>query len=572
MGEETGRLNWLWARHLIAAARAGGVQDAVLSPGSRSSPLALACERHPRLTTHVIVDERSAAFFALGLARRSGRPVLVVATSGSAPAHWHPAVVEAEAAGIPLLLMSADRPPELHHCGANQTTEQYGILAPHVRASLDLGAPAPEALEGAAFRVALAVDRTLWPQPGPVHLNVPFREPLLPPPAELGESASTERAHVRPAMRSRPQIVIPRDRIEAMAARLQGRRGLIVCGPMPPDERFAAAVSALAARLECPVLADPLSGLRYGGHDRTFVLGHYDLFLRGRRWAHAARPEWVLRFGAAPVSVALARYLRMHREAEHWLVVEAGDWPDPEHCAGQVVHASPAWLCEALAASVRDPVAKAWTSGFLAQECRVAEWLEEHAGALPLEWEVLRRLPALLDDTSVYCGNALVVRDVDAVLGGGGSRLQLFGQRGVSGIDGNLSLAAGLSAAGEEGVVALVGDLAVLHDLTGLGLLGGRAVATVVFSNGGGGIFGLLPQAELPEYERLWRTPQPWSLEQAAQLFRIPYHRVASGDEAAKAILAWRSAGGPVLIDVQIDAERSLAARRSCWRWAEAAE
>lgn len=567
---DTGTLNWLWARRIVAAARAGGVRHAVMSPGSRSSPLALAFARHPELETHVVLDERSAAFFALGLASRSRRPVAVVATSGSAPAHWHPAVLEADAAGVPLVLFSADRPPELQHCGANQTTEQPRLFGPAVRAAFDLGAPGPTGLEAVGQRTAMAVDRALWPRCGPVHVNVPFREPLLPN-ADALDAQGVQPKVPSPVMRSSPAVVLPPDRVAALAGRLGGRRGLIVCGPAAHDGGLARAVAELAGRLECPVLADPLSGLRFGTHDRTYVLGHYDAFLRGPAWAGDAGPEWVLRLGRMPVSRALSDYLAMHPEAEHWLVTEAGDWPDPLHRAHRVIHASPAWLCRELAAVVEAPVPKAWTSAFLGHEARVSEWLEEHAAELPLEWQVLRALPGPLHEgTWVFCANSLVIRDVDAVLAGGGRALHLTGQRGLSGIDGNLSSAAGVAQAGRQGVVALVGDLATFHDLTGLGLVADRDVTVVVFNNRGGGIFDLLPQAALPEHERLWRTPQPWSLKRAAHLFGLPYRRVEDAEDFGRTLLVARRKRKAAMIEVRVDAVHSAQARRACWKWAEA--
>lgn len=569
---DTGTLNWIWARRVVAAACAGGVRHAVISPGARSSPLALACGRAEGLSAHVVLDERSAAFFALGLALQTRAPVLIVATSGSAPAHWHPAVVEAAAAQVPLVLLSADRPPELHDCGANQTTEQRGLFGAHVRADVDLGAPHPAGLEAVALRVAAAVDRALWPQPGPVHVNAPFREPLLPEAEALEAVPAPGGGLPRPVMRSAPRIVLPRDRVQAMARRLSGRPGLIVCGPRPGTRGgLAEAVAELAERLACPVLADPLSGLRFGAHDRTYVIGGYDAFLRSRAWAGSARPEWVLRIGALPVSRVLAEYLAMHPEAEHWLVVESGDWPDPGHRARRVVHANPAWLCRALAGAVEKPVPKAWAARFLEQEVRVSEWLEEHEADLPMEWRALAALTVVVEDgTTVFCGNSLVVRDVDSFLNGGSRVLHFVGQRGVGGIDGHLSVAAGLAAGGASGVVALVGDLAAFHDLTGLGLLRERDVTVVVFANGGGGIFDLLPQAGLPEHERLWRTPQPWSLKRAARLFGLPFRRVEEADDFAKALLAARRVTGPAMIEVRVDLMHSLEARRSFWRWAEA--
>jgi len=317
---DSAAVNLRWALTLIDGLAASGVKHAVISPGSRSTPLALACERHPRIQTHVVLDERSAAFFALGLAKADNAPAAVIGTSGSAPANWYPAVIEANHGGVPLILLSADRPPELRDCGANQTVDQLRMFGTQVRFAFDLGVAedTPAALAHVAMRARQAADMSRWPLPGPVHLNVPLREPLVPSGPVDFEFSCGEEAVVYPA------ALPPRDALARLAAELSGRPGLIVCGPLNATPAFAAAVAALAQRLDCPVLADPLSGLRFGGHDRSRIVTRYDAFLRNRAFSAAHRPAWVLRFGALPVSKPLQQFLVSLAGVRHILVDEQG--------------------------------------------------------------------------------------------------------------------------------------------------------------------------------------------------------------------------------------------------------
>ncbi|HHC73364.1 MAG TPA: 2-succinyl-5-enolpyruvyl-6-hydroxy-3-cyclohexene-1-carboxylic-acid synthase, partial [Thiotrichales bacterium] len=257
---------------LVATLAGSGVRHAVLSPGSRSTPLALACLRHPSIETHITIDERSAAFLALGLARESGVPALVIATSGSAPGHWLPAVMEANHGAVPLLLLSADRPPELVGWGANQTTDQQHLFGGQVRAfhTVNTANDSEEGLRQVAQLARRAFQESRWPLPGPVHLNLPFREPLLPegwPPVVQGEP-------LPPLPQPAPPPPDP-DQMERLVSSLGSGPGVVVCGPGDRELPDPALLCRLAERLDAPMLVDPLSGLRFGSHDRSRLLVHY---------------------------------------------------------------------------------------------------------------------------------------------------------------------------------------------------------------------------------------------------------------------------------------------------------
>ncbi|HEX6736442.1 MAG TPA: 2-succinyl-5-enolpyruvyl-6-hydroxy-3-cyclohexene-1-carboxylic-acid synthase [Azonexus sp.] len=532
---ETGTLNYLWSQALVAGFVAAGARQAVISPGSRSTPLALALLRQPGLHCGIAIDERCAAFFALGLAKASRRPVLLLATSGTAPANWLPAVIEASQAGLPLLLLSADRPPELQGCGANQTIEQTGLFGAHVRASHALDAPEPGFAPAWLHRLAARiVEQSQWPHPGPVHVNQPFREPLLP----AGEIPSTH--PLPPLAVAAPRLQPEPAAIAQLAATLGGRRGVIVCGELPAQDGLPEALTALAAGLNCPLLAEPLSGLRFGAHDRSRLCVRYNRWLADPAQAARLRPDWVLRFGAFPVTRRLQDYVASARDI-HALVEPWPRWSDPGHRLTHLLRADPLAACEALLAAAPTPAGNDWPAAFA----------ELDATATPDPGAA--HIPTLLDELPAGCalfvGNSLAIRQLDSESGSGAKPLSFHGNRGASGIDGNISTALGI-AAHHGRVVALLGDLTTQHDLGGLALAQGRDAVIVTVNNGGGGIFDLLPQAVLPEFERGWRTPQQINFEHAARAFGLGYAQAGDNDSLRSALRPMLAAGGPHLIEL----------------------
>jgi 2-succinyl-5-enolpyruvyl-6-hydroxy-3-cyclohexene-1-carboxylate synthase len=536
---DIGTINSRWSAALAAGFLAAGVRRAVISPGSRSTPLALAFLRQPGLTCTVAVDERSAAFFALGLARAEGIPPLVLATSGTAVANWLPAVAEADAAALPVLFVSADRPPELHGCGANQTIPQSGMFTPFVRASHDPGAPAGDVdpSYGAAL-AARAFDQACWPLPGPVHLNQPFREPLLPSTEVSGPLSPALAA--APVVVSRPPPSLDPRSAADMAARISGGRGAIVCGELRPDPAFAEKVTALAAHLACPILAEPLSGLRFGSHDRSHLAVRYNRWLDDPAAREASRPDWVLRFGGWPVTRRLQDYVAS--AGTHLLVDPLPRWNDPSQSLACLLRADPADACAALLDARPTPGPASWAALFDKLEASVAvaggseHWLPALFSSLP-------------PGQAVFVGNSLPIRQLDSFSGTAARPLRFFANRGASGIDGNVSTALGIATV-TGSVVAIVGDLTCQHDIGGLALARGLNAAIIVVNNGGGRIFDHLPQAALPEFERAWRTPQDIDFAAAARTFGIAHARCEAIGELCSAVRAALQAGGPHLVEL----------------------
>jgi len=540
-------LNTLWATALMQELHRGGVRDLVLCPGSRSAPLALAAaEAGPGLRSWVVLDERVGGFFALGLALESGRPAALLVTSGSAGTHLFPAVVEAWASGIPLVVLTADRPWELHGFGAAQTMPQEGLFGRFVRTSHSL--PSPEA-SSAAFRhlravVSRAVSVAVARPSAPVHLDAPFREPLAPvpdaaTPAGLDAEALEGRAGSSFVRTVAPAALPPEAELEAVRRRLAAaERGVVVVGPRARADRLATAVRALAASHGYPVLAEAASNVRWAPGQPA--ISHLDLLLRNDGWALAARPDLVVRLGGGLSSRRVSEWLD-GSGAEVVLVSEGTEPVDPQHRAAVVLEGDAVAICEALTAATA-PRRAAWADGFAR-----ADALAESALASSLGPE--RRLTepgvaravvsALPPGARLVLGSSMPIRDVDAFAPVAATPVRVLANRGLNGIDGNVSTALGAAAASGAPTVALVGDLAFLHDLGAL-VLARQArlpLTVVVVNNDGGGIFSFLPIAgSTARFEALFGTPHGTDLSAAAALGGARYTRVESPAALAAAL------------------------------------
>ncbi len=540
-------LNLAAAAALIDGLAAAGVRDVVFSPGSRSTPLVLAADAREALRTWPVLDERVGGFFALGLARASGLPVALVCTSGSAGAHYLPAALEADRSGVPLVLVTADRPPELHDCGANQTVDQRGLLGGVGRLARDLGAPDAAALDGWFAAGRRAAERAGDAPAGPAHLNVAFREPLWAPDAAIPP----------PRVAGRRLVASPAPDpglVDALADRLGAAgRGVVHCGAGAADRpEVAAAVVALARHLGWPVLAEVASGLRVGAHDPSPVVAHADGLLGGA----VPAPDLVLRLGAVSPSRRVAAWLA--RASATVLVAADGQRRDPDHRAETLVVAPPAPLLEALAR--RLPASAGWLSAWRAADDAAAATV---AGAdAPWEGALARAVVAAMPDgAALHLGNSLPVRDADAFAARRAGDVRVFVSRGVSGIDGALATAAGEAVGAGRPTWALVGDLTCLHDLGGLLFVGQLRpdLTVVVVDNGGGGIFGVLPIAQHSgAFERCFLTPQQFDLKALCAGCGVDYRR-ADDLDALRAALA--PGPGPRLIHVPVDRAASAAAR-----------
>ncbi len=546
-----------WTRH--------GITDACVAPGSRSAPLALALAEDERIHVHVHLDERSAAFFALGLARATGRPALLLCTSGTAAANFHPAVLEAHHARVPMIVCTADRPPELRDTGAGQTVDQTRLYGDAVRWSHEANVPDDRPGVGAEWRAlaSRAVAAAIGPPAGPVHLNLPFREPLVPTGEPLVDAPG--RRDDRPWTAHVPGVRAPSvEMLDALAHLVADRpRGLVVAGwgaGVKPSTilRFAEAAG-------WPVLADPLSNLRVSG-----TIAAYDPLLRDPAFAAAHRPDVVLRVGGPLTNKAAMQWL--DPTVDQVLVDPDDAWPDPLHAASGRMVADPELLLAAVADAVDVMIDEEW----------LAAWNDADAAAraaidglvddskVPFEGRIARDVVAAAPTGSrLVAASSMPVRDLEsfAIARDG---LTFHANRGVNGIDGFVSTVLGIAAGSEPGAatVALVGDLCFLHDTNGL--LGATArgidATFVVIDNAGGGIFSFLPQAELPEhFEALFATPQPVDLAAVAALHGIPVHEVDAADDLVPALHAAIGAGGVRVVRVRTDRDTNVTRHREVW-------
>ncbi len=561
-----------------------GVRHACVCPGSRSTPLALLLRRHPaiRLWTHL--DERSAAFFALGIAKALREPVAVVSTSGTAAVNFAPAVVEAHYGRVPLLVLTADRPPELREVGANQTIDQVRLYGTHVKWSAETVLPesGEEALRYVRSLACRAAALARSDTPGPVHVNFPFREPLVPAPgtAPMGRDADGQMPYV--SVRQAARRPDPADLADLVAELGAARRGLIVCGPRD-DPGFPEAVARLGGQLGFPILADPLSQVRCGPHHGPLVIDSYDAFLRDEEAAGSLAPEVVLRFGATPTSKPLLLYLKRHARARQVLVDEAG-WNDPALVASDVIHADPASFCRtlltALPPAAREETHDPWTGSWqeLNERARAALVAQLSADPGVSEPGVLAELAGLLPPgATMFAGNSMPVRDLDAFFPGGSRPVRFLANRGASGIDGVVSSALGASAVSPGPLVLVIGDLSFYHDMNGLlaarrfaqtgGRLPGLRATIVLLNNDGGGIFSLLPQADDPEhFEELFGTPHGLDFRYAAEMYGLAYHRVDCRDDFRTAVRESMASEGVTVLDVRTNRRANARLHGELWQ------
>ena len=561
-------------RALVAELAAAGVQDAVVCPGSRSTPLALAIRSCAAIDSRVILDERSAAFFSLGLARLTRRPVAIVVTSGTAVAELLPAVVEANLSRVPLLLLTADRPAELQDRGAPQTIDQVRIFGTHAKWVSELplfdGEPATIAhVRGVAGRAVATA--TAGPA-GPVHLNIRFREPLLPdgPLAQTGVDIAARPFAAVEAGRA----VLDDAAIGRLAARLgRSARGLIVAGP-DDDPRLPGALASLADATAFPILADPLSGLRTGPHDRSMVVARADQLCRPGPWLDDHLPELVIRTGAVPTAKPVLELLA--RAEPELLVIDGfGGWREPALIPATFVHADPADTAARVAARLGRVGERSWADAWRAADTAAGAAMTAWLAGLdePFEGAPFPALAEALPDGAVlWSGSSMPVRDMDSWLLTTDRAITVRSNRGANGIDGVISSALGAAASGAR-TALVIGDVSFLHDVSALGTARqlGLSLAVVLVDNDGGGIFSFLPQAQpalvipgtgLPEhYEALFGTPHGTDMAAVVQAFGAGYAEAGAHD--LREAVGWAiAAPGVNVVRLRTDRARNLELHR----------
>ncbi|MEM8961965.1 MAG: 2-succinyl-5-enolpyruvyl-6-hydroxy-3-cyclohexene-1-carboxylic-acid synthase [Acidobacteriota bacterium] len=558
-----------WARLLLTSFADAGVRRVVVSPGSRSTPFVLAALAEPRLERVDIVDERAASFHALGQAKRTGWPTLLIRTSGTAGANDLPAVIEAGASFAPLVILTADRPVELAASDANQTIDQIKLFGDHVRQFFDLGAAdaAPRALRAVRRVAAQAVLRSRWPEPGAVHLNARARKPLEPP-TDRETSEIRRRVDdilatpiVTTQLPSRtPDGSLLDDLIDACR---RSERGIVVCGPLPiGSSQLGPALRRWVDHMGMVWLAEPSSQL--GWHES--VVAGWQAILENAAWRQELEPDLIVQLGAPPTTAAWERYLDAHSHVESWVLGPYG-WNDPtntaRHRAIADLEPTLAGLAERSASETSEtatPETNDWRDRWdrHAQRALRTLQLERDAMGEPLHEATVATtlIEALPDGALLSLGNSLPIRTVGlwaATRESHDPPLTVLHQRGTSGIDGQTAHAAGAASRHDGPAALLIGDLGFLHDLGGLATATSleRPFVIVVVDNRGGRIFEHLPLATHPAVAggfEPWTTPHDYELGAAAKLYGLPHHRVTERRELAESIdAALRRRGATVI-------------------------
>ena len=535
-----------------------GMTHAVTCPGSRNAPLIYALAETEGIRAVSVIDERSAGFVALGIAKATGRPVAVAVTSGTAAANLLPAVVEAREGRVPLLVLTADRPPELRDTGAGQAIDQIKLYGSAAKWFVEVGNHEP-GRDAAVYHRALAC--RAWAtaaggRPGPVHLNFPLREPLAPVAEELDPRDWAGRDDADPWFEVWEP---PASAAAGLVTEIGHVRGALVCGP---GTELAAVepITALAAATGWPILAEPTSGLRCGAHDRSHVIAHYDVFLRDDDWVAERVPDVVVRVGDTPTSKPLRAWLA---RAEQVVLDPHLTWHEPTRTAQWIAAADPALTCADLAETISVPVNPSWLEGWRAADELVAPALADATDPLePKMWAALAT--SLPEAATVWVSSSMPIRDVETFFPSVSNPIRFLANRGANGIDGVVSSAAGAALAEGGRAWLLTGELALLHDIGGL-LAASRAGAeltVVCANNGGGNIFDFLPLAEHgagATFEEHVVTPSGVELSRVAALAGMEHRTASTPDEVREA------AAEPGLVEFRTDRADNVRAHREVY-------
>ncbi|NHM33152.1 2-succinyl-5-enolpyruvyl-6-hydroxy-3-cyclohexene-1-carboxylic-acid synthase [Neobacillus terrae] len=547
-----------------------GVTDVVISPGSRSTPLALVMAEHTGLNLHIHVDERSAAFFALGIAKATERAVAILCTSGTAAANYFPAVAEANLSRVPLIVITADRPHELRDVGAPQAMDQINLYGKHVKWFAEMSPPekTSDMLRYVRTTCARAAATAVKSPAGPVHLNFPFREPLIP---DLNQETlfRLEERKDRYVNIHRSEWTIDDSQFDEITQVLNmSEKGIIICGQIS-NKKFAEEVTALSKKLGYPIVADPLSQLRSGTHSLENIIDTYDSFLRNEDAKSALKPEVILRFGALPVSKALSIFIKENHSAVQFVVDGGGGWRDPAALSTDMIYCEESRFCKKVSALVNEKQ----NHSYLNDWKKVNELTKASISMVKdfsdsSESRLFYQLTDLLPEkASVFVGNSMPIRDLDSYFHNTQRQVKVFANRGANGIDGTISTA--LGAALYSGPMYLIlGDLTFFHDLNGLlaAKLYDIDLNIIIVNNNGGGIFSFLPQASLPRnYELLFGTPIDLDFEHVVRMYNGNFSRSQVWDHFAAAFSELSPRKGLNVFEIVTNRDKSRDEHREMW-------
>ncbi|MCU0548872.1 MAG: 2-succinyl-5-enolpyruvyl-6-hydroxy-3-cyclohexene-1-carboxylic-acid synthase [Leptolyngbya sp. Prado105] len=520
-------VNTLWSSVLVETLARTGLKTAIICPGSRSTPLTVAFARHSDIEAIPILDERSAAFFALGIARRTHQAVVLVCTSGSAGANFFPAVVEARESRVPLLILTADRPPELRNCNAGQAIDQQKLFGSFTNFYAEIAIPELSLLPYLRQTVLNAIEQTHYPIAGVVHLNMPFREPLAPI-EQSGMPAQLPAHFFEHISLSKPPNF---GGFRGLPDDLATQRGIIIAGVSQPKDpqKYCEAIAHLSKSLSMPVFAEALSPLRNYASLNPYLISTYDTILRNKDLAKKLAPEVVIRIGEMPTSKEIRLWLDEIQPLQY-LIDPSDRSLDPLHSRTIHIRASLEDL-ELRHTLPTTDLLKDWLNAEAKMRQTIDQTLTQETTLFEgkAAWILSQMLPT---DTPIFIASSMPVRDAEYFWKPGDLRIQPFFNRGANGIDGTLSTALGI--AHHQKAVMLTGDLALLHDTNGFLIRSHFKghLTIVLINNNGGGIFGMLPIAPFdPPFEEFFATPQNIDFSKLAQTYDVKHEIIESWDQ-----------------------------------------
>lgn len=547
-----------------------GVTEAVVSPGSRSTPMAILMAEHPKMNVTINIDERSSAFYALGIAKATKKPVAILCTSGTAAANYFPAIVEAYYSRVPLIVLTADRPHELRDVGAPQAIDQNHLYGNHSKWFVEMALPeeSEQMLSYVRTMAGRAAGTALSAPAGPVHLNFPFREPLVPN-LNLENIWSTSGKQGKNVNVFVGKPTMNEEQAQLISNLLSDKkRGVIVCGAYDEPE-FGYAVTTLAEKLQFPILADPLSQLRSGEHPKSFIVDGYDAFLRNEAFRETFSPDIIIRFGAMPVSKSLLQFIQKHKETPQIIVDGDGGWRDPTLFATDMIYCDELAFCNMLMNRTEKRTDTSWANSWF----KINEIVNKNVNAVHkenslFEGKVFTELQDILPTgSSLFVGNSMPIRDLDTFFTNNEKGIHVFANRGANGIDGLVSTALGISSQ-KKHTVLVIGDLSFYHDLNGL--LAAKQhhlhITVVLINNDGGGIFSFLPQSqEEKHFETLFGTPIGLDYEHAVRMYGGHFTSVTNWKDFREAISNSINGDGLHVIEVRTDRQENVMIHRKMW-------
>lgn len=537
----TANINSLWGALLIEELIRNGVDYFVISPGSRSTPLTVAVARNPRARHVVCLDERGAAFHAIGYARATQTPAVLICTSGTAAANYFPAVIEASMDALPLIILSADRPPELRQTGTNQTIQQANLYGDYVRWQFEL--PCPDRAISPQM-VLTTVDQAVYQARkspcGPVHLNCMFREPLVPTPVPVDEqylvSLHSWQQQTQPYSHYAQTMMLPgQGEIESLVEIIRHtQKGILVVGQLKSKTECQAVLS-LAEKLNWMVFADIQSGIRL---DRSLnnLIHYFDQVLLTAE-NHTIHADTILQLGSRITSKRFLQYLEQHPPTHHIAIIDDPFRHDPTHTISLRIHSSIAHLCELLLLHLEPSLHSDWILPLIKRSQVIDQCIDSFLfshGTIS-EPAIARLISRYCPEGSgIFLASSMPIREMDMYGATKSAAIAIAANRGTSGIEGTIASASGFAVGLNAPVTLLIGDLSMLHDLNSLAILKviSQPVIVVVINNNGGGIFSFLPIANFPDvFETYFGTPHDLKFQQAAHLFGLDYYHPETIDE-----------------------------------------